>query len=385
MSDSRYEAVTLRTYSPLHIGTGNVYGSSEILMQGGKYFRLKGEELFRYVCEQNREEEFFQEMMSGDVRLDKYVRGMVPASLRRYDLVRHDPERSVPLRDVRECVKTMDVPYVPGSSLKGAIRTAVLWKAVCEDPTFAESMRESSQPRSRRQWFGKEYFSSLLCTGRKKSDAKYDLLKFVEVSDMMPVLGQSDLLSLAGVVTYSQHSGGMLVPKQYQVLAECVPSKVEFSGSIGISPQLSVALRNPGEYPRLEGMLGLLGLSEDPEDRKAMVRYLKSVCSEFASAALEQELELCSQSPELCVSLKNCQTALNLKKNLMRLGFSVGTGYQTVMSELIRQDADLAAALISEMKLGKYPRSVVGDGLDMPYPKSVELTTKNKPLGWILW
>ena len=55
MSDSRYEAVTLRTFSPLHIGTGNVYGSSEILMQGGKYFRLKGEELFRYVCEQNRE------------------------------------------------------------------------------------------------------------------------------------------------------------------------------------------------------------------------------------------------------------------------------------------------------------------------------------------
>lgn len=384
MSDSRYEAVTLRTFSPLHIGTGNVYGSSEILMQGGKYFRLKGEELFRYVCEQNREEEFFQELMSRDVRLDKYVHGMVPASLRRYDLVRHDPERSVPLRDVRECVKTMDVPYVPGSSLKGAIRTAVLWKAVCEDPTFAESMRESSHPRAHRQWFGMKYFSSLLCTG-KRSDAKYDLLKFVEVSDMMPVPGQSDLLSLAGVVTYSQHSGGMLVPKQYQVLAECVPSKVEFSGSIGISPQLSVALRNPGEYPKLEGMLGLVGLSEDPEDAEAMVRCLKSVFSEFASAALERELELCSMSPELCGSLRNCQLALSRKKDLVRLGFGVGTGYQTVMSELIRQDADLAAALISEMRLGKYPRSAVGDGLNVPYPKSVEFTSMRKPLGWILW
>ena len=63
----------------------------------------------------------------------------------------------------------------------------------------------------------------------------------------MPGPGHCDLLSLAGVVTYAPHAGGMLVPKQYQVLAECVPSKVEFSGSIGISPQLSVALRNPGE------------------------------------------------------------------------------------------------------------------------------------------
>ena len=58
-------------------------------------------------------------------------------------------------------------------------------------------------------------------------------------------------------------------------------------------------------------MLGLVGLSEDPEDAEAMVRCLKSVCSEFASAALERERGLCSMSPELCESLKNCQLALS--------------------------------------------------------------------------
>lgn len=403
-------AVTLKTFSPVHIGTGKTYGPSEIVLQKDRYLRLREDAVLGYVCEQKREEEFLRDLMSGSVRVDTYIRGEIP-ELVRYPLLRHDLNRVFPLKDVRECVKTMDVPYIPGSSLKGAIRTAVLWKAVCADSSFVDSLRREGGGRLNKKKIGSDYFAKLLGTGEpgRRPDAKFDLLKFVEVSDMMPISGQADMLSLAGIVTHSRNSDGKLFPRNYQIPVECIPSKMEFKGNINISPQLSAALGNQKSYPHLEEKLGLLGLSSDPEDTEAMVSHLKSVCSEFSLAALKQELRLCEQSQDvcggrvpgnrvqpssklreqpqdICTSLKNCQKALEINhRHLLRIGFGVGTGYQTMIHELIRQDTDLAAKWITGMKLGKYSREAYGEDLDVPYPKSVEFTTMHKPLGWIVW
>ncbi len=383
-------AVTLKTFSPVHIGTGKTYGPSEIVLQKDRYLRLREDAVLGYVCEQKREEEFLRDLMSGSVRLDTYIRGEIP-ELVRYPLLRHDQDRIFPLKDlkdVRECVKTMDVPYIPGSSLKGAIRTAILWKAVCEDSSFVDSLRREGDKRLNKKKVGSDYFAKLLGTGEsgRRPDAKFDLLKFVEVSDMMPVPDQTDLLSIAGIVTYSQQRGGKLVPKPYQILAECVPSKKEFSGSISVSPQLSAALKDRRNYPQLAEKLGMLGLSDDPEDAGRMVSYLRSVCREFSRAALEQEQRLCKANPELSKSPENCRVAMEKNnQNLLRLGFGVGTGYQTVIHMLIQEDPDLSAKWITKMELGKYPRESTGEGLDVPYPKSVEFTTMHKPLGWIVW
>ena len=35
--------------------------------------------------------------------------------------------------DKREQIKTNDIPYIPGSSIKGAVRTAILWKHLREN------------------------------------------------------------------------------------------------------------------------------------------------------------------------------------------------------------------------------------------------------------
>ncbi len=79
---------------------------------------------------------------------------------------------------------------------------------------------------------------------------------------------------------------------------------------------------------------------------------------------------------------------LNNSNNLIRVGFGVGTMYQTLIKLIEEEDIELAEQIVNKFKLGKFKRRIdsrTGTKLTPPYPTSIEFTEDGKPLGWLKW
>lgn len=377
----------LKTITPVHIGTGEKYGGAEIYKADRGFVRTSVSGIAR-----NLEGKVYEDFLAGleepGFRLDEFLSrhpGVKPKE--RYIL--KSPLNAIS-DEVRECIKTgFDIPYIPGSSLKGAIRTALIWKACKDDPMFPPDSWGRQRPN--KKWIGAEYFSRILNLHPRKNDPKYDLLRFLEVSDFMPVTPHIHLLE---VKTWSLKNRSM-EQKPFSIYCETLWSKCE--GTITLSPDIAHAL-NHRDYTLLQKKLPLLGITEsdlagidDPikheKAEQKVISHLKKIMKEFIGAALEHDLALCSENKgeKLQKEIQRMQGE-HQKKDLIRLGFSIGTTYQTVMDLIEKRNPELAADLITDMRLGKYRRNSEYDAVSPPYPKSIEfITHKMEMPGWVEW
>jgi CRISPR-associated protein Csm5 len=90
------------------------------------------------------------------------------------------------------CLKTPDHrPYIPGSELKGAIRTAVLAKMLNDDVNLLRQLAQNLRPNMTRGqmnalWQGNEWL--LLRRNQNDRDAHNDLFRGIAISDSEPFL-----------------------------------------------------------------------------------------------------------------------------------------------------------------------------------------------------
>jgi len=181
-------AVEIEVLSPLHIGTGRA------LQRGYDYtvfrdqmWRINEDPLFadKYIQAGENQQALNRVLMGrpaeellepSDYRLHpEYFRYHMPGQ----------PRAEGQGAELRECLKDpYDRPYIPGSTLKGALRTVVAWTI------FREEKRRFSARAlgSSRSWAGQPLERELL--GR---DPNHDLLRAVIVHDSAPAK-QSDLL-----------------------------------------------------------------------------------------------------------------------------------------------------------------------------------------------
>jgi len=355
--------MTLSTRTPVHIGTGLAYHPNEYIhgrAKGGALFiwRIDPSSLSRSFDESQRDE-FIQRMDDAAVgeafSLTTFMRhhGINPLPFFLYRLD-NNTGNSEP-NEIRECIKTAGIPYIPGSSIKGAIRTALAWWHAKEDDSFPESIENDlgDRRRSGRREIGTEYVASIFSLKHKEKrgyDAKYDLLKFLQVSDFMP---QECSLTCESIHTYSLRQNG-LVKKDYSIFAECVLGT--FSGSIGGLDQIKYLVESR-ELPLLKGKMHLLGLA-NPNDTSQVPSHLGKILTEWNRWCLEKEKALVrsDSAGTFMRSLGSAESWLKESPHI-RLGFSVGTLYQTLIGLLEEKDPDLALEVINNLKLGKIPRT----------------------------
>ncbi|MDO9539323.1 MAG: type III-A CRISPR-associated RAMP protein Csm5 [Methanocalculus sp.] len=379
----------LRTITPVHIGTGEKFGGAEIFSTKGGFFRTSISDIVRGL-EGRAYEELLSDLEEPGFQLSAFLKRHPEVKPKeRYFLKSAVVTSPV---EVRECIKTgFDLPYIPGSSLKGAIRSALIWQACKNDLKFPpDSLRQS---RPNKKWVGSDLFNEMMNLRRNKYDPKYDLLRFLEVSDFMPL---KPFLYLEELKTYSLKNRGM-EEKPYGITCETLFARLE--GTISLSPEIAHAI-NHRDYPLLKEKLNLLGITasdlsgiNDPVTlatvEAKVIEHLKKVMRAFLSSALSHDALLCSAGG--VKELSNEITSMQEKhktEDLLRLGFSIGTTYQTVMALIEERDAELAADLITHMRLGKYPRESGEKSVSPPYPKSIEFIITDKgPLmpGWIAW
>jgi len=414
----------LEAVTPVHIGTGVKYNRAEFVVKNGILHRIALRKLI--------------DMLSGreiDNLTSQLERGSFSIGdfLQRTDVEPDDVSvyslgcKTVPT-EVREQIKTANRVYIPGSSIKGAIRGALLYwhlktndwmMPVCYlkkgeifgytninlldlirgdvqrfsdgEPVPIKSFFEDYEGETKKRCgnrfiemvFGMKPFVLTEKGMHSNFDAKYDLLKFLHISDFMPVDAR---LSAVNLKTYSLKREN-LEAKSYSTIVEAVRGR--FSGTISLSSQIYTALENTDEYPLLMDRLKIIGLKDDFHDDE-VINHLKTVLRDYNGWCIEKEIELASSADNgnrFAEGLEELER-LNRSSNLIRVGFGVGTMYQTLIKLIEEADVELAKNIVNKFGLGKFRRNIdhiTGTNLFPAYPKTLEFTDDYNPIGWLRW
>ncbi|RLI91244.1 MAG: type III-A CRISPR-associated RAMP protein Csm5, partial [Candidatus Altiarchaeales archaeon] len=165
--------IKLETLTPVHIGTGNSYGRVEYFTTENRINRLSFSDLYRKLDEENREtllrgleevsrisdeiSKLTEEIKKARKRKDRKLENLRGEKRRKeqelktksielqnffakfsdikilysYPVLNLDDLKDDLRGEIREQIKTSNyLPYIPGSSIKGAIRTALLWRYI---------------------------------------------------------------------------------------------------------------------------------------------------------------------------------------------------------------------------------------------------------------
>jgi len=184
----------LTPLTPIHVGTGDTLEPFEYVVAGDTLYRfamddfllaLDREDQARFVevVEQSvpATRRFVAEHVGAAVEVVRYTADVSPAARALYD----GRMEGLGHPEVHTCICTEDRAYVPGSSLKGALRTALLYHA----------MPKGSQEKDARQ-----LERSVFRYGRIQQDP----FRAFKVGDGEPLAGET---CVRAVTVNTQHSG----------------------------------------------------------------------------------------------------------------------------------------------------------------------------------
>ncbi|MBN1641543.1 MAG: type III-A CRISPR-associated RAMP protein Csm5, partial [Anaerolineae bacterium] len=309
--------VTLTTMTPLHIGTGTeLLNEYDLKVVGSQTYRLNVDAIWDYV-------------LSGDARgVDQHLLRTPPAQLiAARDLAEHpefvayvlagrpQPESAGAGR-VREQIKdAFGRLYLPGSSLKGALRTAIARSLGRKQP---QPLRVNDRPdrRGRRNAQRADDWLEADLMRPGADDANHDLLRALQVADSHPAQGGPVLVNVRVVKGDRRES---------PIDVEAAPPGTTFETTIHLDDYL------------LDAVAGELGWDAP---RTGKLYALPRVCRDFAlqRAAREQAYYAKRGLPELARIYHAWRQELQALKGsdtcLLQVGWGGGWESKTVGKDL---------------------------------------------------
>ncbi len=275
--------VRLKLVSPVHIGTGEVFSPTEYFVDEKRSvlgvidfvkwcdlalkWDLRIIKRFMKLCKEKRLESLvelmnFMDKISLGLKLyfktESFIKKKIPLSrgvLRRYKEIKsliNAPEELKNEFNKFEFLKTAvsvneEIPYIPGSSIKGAIRTAVL-------NHFKENTRKSLQDYCSNcmdECRGENLEVDILRYRKKKIDKRTnnvrwikdlsaDPFSLIKVSDFYPVEPEKVKTKIVFVINFKKEGNREQNP---YVMAEVIEPPAEFEGTITVLDSFLVQKR----------------------------------------------------------------------------------------------------------------------------------------------
>ena len=122
----------IKTLTPVHIGSGNKLTRVDFIVRNGKVIVLDAPKLFRALEEKGCNVMNIVNELSYR-SLDDLAKdfGLDAIDFRLYEV-----KLTGSIGEISEQIKTRGRAYIPGSSIKGAIRTAILWHILKNDKSL---------------------------------------------------------------------------------------------------------------------------------------------------------------------------------------------------------------------------------------------------------
>lgn len=355
--------ITLRTLTPLHIGDGlELKLGFDLAIIGKRTYRLDEDAILEAKFEQistvsSGKYKSPVELLSGDdwsnPKFSRYSLPGVPRSTKIDARVRSF------IKDPR------DRPYIPGSSLKGALRTALAWSGWSE---IRPRLDRSAIGRSK-SWAGQPLERKLF-----GPNPNHDLLRALQVSDLFGPQKPGEGLILVNAQVLTRRSSGSPIE------VEAIRGDTEFHGSLVIDEKLFSpwAEKELGFGRRRQWLEQLL-----PRVQKHSLARIRELAAWFDQA------ENCASIARFYHELSGVE--LGPDQALLQIGWGAGWDAKTFWTHLL-EDSHLFEQLVREFRLhragkGSPPRNA-GD----PFPRSkrAAMLVKDKvarpaaSFGWVL-
>lgn len=361
----------LKTITPVHIGTGETLTQIDGFYDNGRWHRIDIDAVLAAIPESELNRLTIA-MGERDFRWKGHLPTNQPAA--RYTLPCPEDPRET---EIREAIKhPSGRPMIPGSSIKGAIRTALLWDLIGDDNQEVQNnLKEQLQRKPNRSWAGQSIERRIL-----GKNPNHDLMRAVQVSDTAPIPIESLEMGTAWTVTLNRD--GELIQKkegnrEYKTFAEQIRPDQTFDLSIKIDTTL-FRQREKRE----------LGYTDRQE--QAVSEELADVCNFVTGGLATAEAEFYDyyKLPELANFYESLSNQIrNLPDGAFVLQIGWGTGYlaKTVADLLTGNDKDLIMRFRRHYRLGRSRSG--GDYYDDEFPKTRRILYDQQrpksPLGWV--
>ena len=360
----------LKTITPVHIGTGEMLSQIDGFYDNGRWHRIDIDAILAAIPESELNRLTIA-MGQRDFQWGRYLPTNQPSAS--YILPCPEDPRET---EIREAMKNpFGRPMIPGSSIKGTIRTALLWDLIGDDNQAAQNdLREQLQRRTNRSWVGQRIEQRVL-----GKDPNHDLMRAVQVSDTTPIPIKALEMGVAWTVTLNRD--GELVQKregnrEYKTFVEQIRAEQTLDFSIKIDKSLFRPLEKRE-----------LGYSDQQE--RVVCEELADVCNFVTKGLANSEAGFFEDY--------NLDEIVNFYDALLKridglpdgefvLPIGWGTGYRTkTVTELLTVGDDDLMNLREHYRLGE-SRSRRGD-YHPEFPKTrrvlYDRQRPKSPLGWV--
>ncbi|MCU0445277.1 MAG: type III-A CRISPR-associated RAMP protein Csm5 [Microscillaceae bacterium] len=369
--------ITLQTLTPLHIGSGKEYqGNFEFVYfaKENKIAIIDDEKVFEIIGKANLDEwvnlidkkgdlyKFIKEQKS-DIQLQDVAGKII-------NVVGKPPSQQQTIKQFIQ--SATQGAYIPGSSLKGAIRTIILNDLIKEKPQFAQQKRNLGFDSKN----GFRYKDGELVKHYLGKDPNHDLLRLLQVSDFQANTEINTICIQSNIL--NQFNNGWAIKQGQTGFVECIPAKTTLQGKIHIPENLKKQIQEK-KYPikNIEDLsLDKLFKTINEHTRSLVSDELDFWDEEGEPDALGEYVNILSELEE---QLQQCPDNECIIRISAGAGWDFMTGAWAKGTDKNNEDILDAKTWLDLKRKLRYKS--YND--DVPFPKTRKILTQGKPLGFV--
>ncbi len=371
--------ITVECMTPVHVGSGEKFKKDIDFFISPEHKKL-GIIDDRKVIEALGGEEVNRETVNAWVNAidqNRSVLDLLPSSVtveqvskrtRNYKSISHKG-------DLRELLHTpKNQPLIPGSSLKGSIRTTI-WDSIIKDDSISYNdihVKRYNKDSFSDNKLNKKSFSPF--ARKDRINPNQDILRFLQITDV--VFNTNDANNEVLKVLSDHREGWKL--KRYDENAECIITSARTQGRIKID---FLSMMNNAKKGYIKELNEISSLHE-----------LWKTCNQYTLKMLNAEIDFFEEEMDRYNDsilnnyiskihlLINNVTHLPTNSCMIRLGHGTGYRFMTgnkILSERISNE-DFDKILIEIRRDWKHKKYT-----DFPYIKSRKMTSEGVPLGFV--
>lgn len=374
----------LETVTPVHIGSGEILNQIDGYYANGRWYHIDLDKVLAHPSADING--LTAEMGRRNFRWQTYLskRNMNPVELSTYSLPCQQSPEEV---DIREAIKTVEnCPYIPGSTIKGALRTAFLFQLIVKDNKLFKNnlahlqnlTRQTGRGNPRRETPAKKIEQEAI-----GKNPNYDILRALQVSDTDTLT--SDALEIGAAWTVTLDQNNELVQK--------IEARKEYKNYVqqiqaGQSLRFTLKIDDLLLKGREKSSLGFSDLQEKT------LRDIAKGCRLEADILMQNERDFFEyyefpNVPEVYDKLIDENT--NPAEGAFFLQIGWGTGYHAnTITAIFTDDQDASEELLLDLRkrfrLGE-SRSQRGYYDEREFPKTRRILYQGQnpiaPLGWV--
>jgi len=366
---------SLEILSPVHIGNGNKLNQASFLMERDIVYVVNPDTFVAFLP-QNLKIQLLEIAEKGErLSLHKFLPKEIKNKIKTRCFYKI-PLAATPLHsgkyrlfEIDEFIKESNNSYIPGSELKGALRTAIIFQLIQDNfdsvVSHIQNLKGIPVKQMIRQGKGllkneKKVASEQIkriegeiqnCLMRgKEKDAKYDILKLLQISDSKSTPAENSLVVGKTIVLDCEKG-----PLGFAIYQEFLKPGCKFE-----IPTISIP-----ETAKKEEITNCLGFSENQKDVIRRIENLFQTAYEFTKELIEAEGDYFknislldhNKKARILKQLEMIASKNTPRTPIMRIGMGEGVLSHTIWLAIKKKDKNLYQQILNLQPTETFPKS----------------------------